>query len=235
MSSIPQPRRKLKISDSLNRQLNTYALAASAAGVSVLASVQPAQAKIVYKPTHKVLPYGITYIDLNHDGINDLAINRFQTSRSNGAGTLLDVVSGSFVATHVGVGDVEDLKAGYRIRAHDVFADYGAMGEALWYHHEGQGSFTGPWMNGGKGVKNRYIGAKFRIGGKVHYGWIRLSVCFPHKTVKAVMTGYAYETIPGKGIVAGKTKGPDVATASTATLGHLATGASAIPAWRSGR
>jgi hypothetical protein len=46
------------------------------------------------------------------------------------------------------------------------------------------------------------------------------------------MTGYAYETMPGKAIVAGKTKGADVTTVYPATLGHLAAGASAIPAWR---
>jgi hypothetical protein len=49
------------------------------------------------------------------------------------------------------------------------------------------------------------------------------------------LTGYAYETISGKGIIAGKTKGPDVTTVLPATLGHLAAGASAIPALRSGR
>jgi hypothetical protein len=36
-------------------------------------------------------------------------------------------------------------------------------------------------------------------------------------------TGYAYETIPGKAIVAGKTKGPD-AEKQPATLGRLALG-----------
>jgi hypothetical protein len=50
--------------------------------------------------------------------------------------------------------------------------------------------------------------------------------------ITAVLTGYAYETIPGKPIITGKTKGPDVVTLQPATLGHLATGASAIPAWR---
>jgi hypothetical protein len=48
----------------------------------------------------------------------------------------------------------------------------------------------------------------------------------------AVITGYAYETIPDKPIITGKTKGPDVITIQPATLGHLAAGASAIPVWR---
>jgi uncharacterized repeat protein (TIGR03803 family) len=46
------------------------------------------------------------------------------------------------------------------------------------------------------------------------------------------LTGYAYETIANKSIIAGKTKGPDVVTVQPASLGHLARGASAIPAWR---
>jgi len=57
-------------------------------------------------------------------------------------------------------------------------------------------------------------------------------VSFPNLTLSATLTGYAYDTIPGKRIVAGKTKGPDVITAQPTTLGHLAAGASAIPAWR---
>jgi hypothetical protein len=40
------------------------------------------------------------------------------------------------------------------------------------------------------------------------------------------LTGYAYETIPNKPIIAGKTKGPDVFTVQPGSLGHLARGAS---------
>jgi hypothetical protein len=35
----------------------------------------------------------------------------------------------------------------------------------------------------------------------------------------ATLTGYAYETIPNKPIITGKTKGPDVITLDPATLG----------------
>ena len=55
MSSAPQSRKKFKISDSLNRQLNAYAQVASAAGVSVLALAGASEAKVVY--TEK-LPFG---------------------------------------------------------------------------------------------------------------------------------------------------------------------------------
>ena len=73
---------------------------------------------------------------------------------------------------------------------------------------------------------------KFTINGKVHYGWARLSVTNLKGKfrITATLTGYAYETIPNKPIIAGKTKGPDV-IALPATLGHLARG-SGLSAWR---
>jgi hypothetical protein len=60
----------------------------------------------------------------------------------------------------------------------------------------------------------------------------------------ASATGYAYETIPNKSIIAGKTKGPDdgtveesnaaltVPTSKPATLGLLALGSSGLSIWR---
>ena len=61
---------------------------------------------------------------------------------------------------------------------------------------------TGRWDN----VDNRYLGMKFTINGKVHYGWARLSVTNLKDKfrITATLTGYAYETIPNKPIKAGK-------------------------------
>ena len=42
--------------------------------------------------------------------------------------------------------------------------------------------------------------------------------------IAATLTGYAYETIPNKPIIAGKTNGPDVITVEPTTLGSLALG-----------
>jgi len=89
----------------------------------------------------------------------------------------------------------------------------------------------GYWRN----VTNRYLGLEFKIQGKYHYGWARLSVEFidPY-TPEATLTGYAYETIPNKPIIAGKTHGEDVIALDSATLGHLARGAAGLAAWRKG-
>jgi hypothetical protein len=92
----------------------------------------------------------------------------------------------------------------------------------------GQDSDVGPWVGKGKGVRNRYLGLKFVIHGKVHYGWARLSVTLGHHRqyddVSGTLTGYAYETIPNKPIIAGQITGPDVITVQPETLGRLARG-----------
>ena len=88
----------------------------------------------------------------------------------------------------------------------------------------------GPWVN----VTNRYLGVKFKINGKLHYGWARLNVKVVRGQyeITATLTGYAYETIPNKAIIAGKTKGPDVITVQPGSLGRLAQGSAGLAAWR---
>jgi hypothetical protein len=98
------------------------------------------------------------------------------------------------------------------------------------------------------GVTNRYLGLQFIIHGRIHYGWARLSV--ERANLTATLTGYAYETIPNKPIIAGKTKGvadewaeedfgpgasliaPVADTLQPASLGMLALGAQGVPLWR---
>jgi hypothetical protein len=96
-----------------------------------------------------------------------------------------------------------------------------------------ESSTQGQWMY----TKHRYLGLQFTIKGEIHYGWARVTVTRAavsrgKNSIAATLTGYAYETIPNKAIITGKTKGPDVITLEPATVGHLAQGASGIPAWR---
>ena len=103
----------------------------------------------------------------------------------------------------------------------------------------GTGSTYGPWI----GVPYSYLGLKIAINGERHYGWARVNF-LAHTTV---LTGYAYETIPGKSIKAGQTKGTveewDEAPGASltapipdqpqpATLGVLAMGAHGLSIWR---
>ena len=88
-----------------------------------------------------------------------------------------------------------------------------------------------------------YLGLEFSIKGKVHFGWARFVTDFSPRPPTAELTGYAYETIPGKPIVAGATKGPEDAgqadraslnphSSKPATLGALALGVPGLDIWR---
>jgi hypothetical protein len=75
MTRSPRPRKPSAISWSTHQRLNFYALAASAAGVSVLALARASEAKVVYTETHQVTRARVhLYIDLNHDGIKDFVL-----------------------------------------------------------------------------------------------------------------------------------------------------------------
>ena len=68
-------------------------------------------------------------------------------------------------------------------------------------------STKGKWAN----VKNEYLGLKFKIHGKTHYGWARLNVTYMPQghSITATLTGYAYETIPNQGLRAGQRHNAD--------------------------
>jgi len=246
MKRSPRPRTPAELSKSLNQQLNMYALAASAAGVGLLAA-QPAEAKIVYTPAHAKVVQPVP-IDLNHDAIVDFNLVRqgtivgtnvvysllacqFTFKTSNGGPDCLSTNTNAIRAV-VSKGRLSGaaLRGGAKIQGGDRFTTFAYLGTVVrTYSHA---YWQGPWLNGGKGVKNRYLGLKFKIKGRVHFGWARITVTTTSHNFTATLTGYAYETIPGKAIIAGATTDPDVTTVSPASLGHLAAGASAIPAWR---
>jgi hypothetical protein len=76
-------RKPSALSESAQRHLNAYALAASAAGVGVLALALPAEAKIVYTKADVVIDFNSYLLDLNHDGVNDFDLKWYLGSGSN--------------------------------------------------------------------------------------------------------------------------------------------------------
>jgi hypothetical protein len=211
------------LSESTSRLLESYALAASAAGVGILALAVPVEGKIVYTPANVKITHGGSYkLDLNHDGITDFTLqDTFATNTS----TFISRLSVSPAAGNGAQGWTGAqryafaLKPGAKIGQADYFP-----GRQLASVVAGPGGsspgYTGSWVN----VKNRYLGLKFKIKGQTHYGWARLSVQVKNVRVTGTLTGYAYETVPHKPIIAGKTKGPDVMTVAPASLGALAAG-----------
>jgi len=227
----------LQLSESLHQLLNSYALVAGAAGVGILALTQPADARIVYTPAH-VDCSKLCHLDLNHDGQTDLRVNNGgetnATSCGFSSGPGVTALASRYGARDAVVGKgtnwrfVSALPAGVRIGAANNSFGNMAVRRPNWCNNTT--AFTGPWANGGKGVKNRYMGLRFYFKKQAHYGWLRFNVVvnpLNYPAFQVTLTGYAYETIPNKPIIAGREHGKD-----DATLGHLATGASAIPAWR---
>src|ERR1700730_14211678 len=90
----------------LDSQLKLYAFAAGAAGVSLLALSQPAQAQIVYTSVHVYIPSRTSpndspaLLDINGDGIPDFRFSNFVVSFSHAATNYLEVtgLTGGVVA-----------------------------------------------------------------------------------------------------------------------------------------
>jgi hypothetical protein len=244
MNRSLHPRTFSKVSESTRRRLQAYELAATAAGVGMLALASPSEAEIIYTPAHRIIKVGMNYkLDLNHDGVFDFTLTDFRC-RSCGGGAQFSVLpaagngASGFATTDQFSGNwASALKGGALIGTRRYFPGRGMA--FIGTTGDGQTFRSGSWVN----VKNRYLGLKFKINGKTHYGWARLNVSVQNLSVIATLTGYAYETIPGKATIAGKTKGPDddgqPAPASLktpplrpATLGRLALGAPGLSIWR---
>ena len=242
MKPSPRPPRKpYPLSNSLHEQLNLYALAAGAAGVGMLALAQPAEPKIIYTKAYQVIDRNTTVVlDLNHDGIADFILK--DTFRSHWTSI------GGYSMGRLSV--LPDAKKN-RVRGHTYMHRYafasalpagtpiGPQGQFL--PAKGLMAVDSFWTAGRNrpatsrtlgvwcGVADQYLGLKFLIKGEVHFGWARLNVSCARgwhnpPVVIGTLTGYAYETIPNKGIIAGRTKGPDCVSVEPATLGRLALG-----------
>ncbi len=220
------PRAATRLFNSLHQHLDMYALAASAAGVGVLALAQPAEAKIIYTRTHQVIGPGQHYdLDLNHDKKTDFTlVNSWTFSISVQLLNLKPAPQNGAIG-YVGSDNWRFASAMNTGEGIGPRGDFQVQTCALLGIRDSQGgSLYGPWYN----ARNRYLGLKFEIKGKSHYGWARLNVKGTFDYLTGTLTGYAYETIPNKRITAGKTKGEEVIVVDPTTLGHLARGAAAI-------
>ena len=215
-----RPRKMISISRQLQRRLNAYAVLASASGVGVAALAQPAEAKIVYSKADVVIATNHVYkLDLNHDGLADFTIDNHSFFTDTVVATLgaYPVQSNNAVVgkqPHVGYPHYAyALKRGATVGPKQPFS-------GAWMAWSDGANRAGQWVN----VRRRYLGVKFLAKGKIHYGWARLNVMVGNSKITATLTGYAYETIANKPIIAGKTKGQDVIPEHSGSLGRLAMG-----------
>jgi hypothetical protein len=223
----PDQRSTITVSSKLENKLAAYFAAACAAGVGVLALAPSAEGKIIYTPADIVIG-DPTPLDLNHDGVNDFMF--YVTAWGDWEHFL---ASGAVASNRI-LGYVSVLRVGVPVGPKGQFLRSGMM--ATFGVGISQTYVRGKWAN----VQNRYLGLQFSINGQTHYGWARLTVTVKHG-ILATLTGYAYETIPNKRIITGKTSGTDSVetgdntervAAWPANLGMLACGSDALALWR---
>jgi len=251
-------RSRSPLSAGLEKNLSSYALAAGSAGVALLACAQAADAKVVVTKVNIPVPdNGVpVQFDINGDGQMDFGLSAFVhggcTSTSArvkqpharqplGCGPFNDelrVVPAQsanevwLAGTSWGYNCAAKLGRGTRIDRLRPFAAgiqvmYGDVGSS-------EGIQVCPWR--ASTPAKPYLGVKFLDKeGALHYGWVRVTNNF----IFATITGYAYETVPNKPILAGAITEADEAALTPsdlapqpATLGHLALGAAGLAAWR---
>lgn len=248
MKTSVSSRKAVNLPNPVRQRLHPYAVAASAAGVTMLALAPPGEAEIIYTPANVTIGPGVPYaLDLTGDGTTDFTFSAAVTGFGSGySGSILvgPAQAGNEIAAVTAgkfTDDAADLPSGHRIGSKTGFG--GSLGNPLVMAKgiirsstRSRGRCYGPWKN----KQNRYLGLKFMINGEVHYGWAELSVtaCFDHDSyLNAELEGYAYETIPNKSIKAGQETGTSDESLNgpvpiAATLGMLASGAQSVDLWR---
>jgi hypothetical protein len=243
-TSVPT-RAALQLKHSSEKRLLGYAALAATSGVGVLALVQPSEAEVVYTPTHVSFVHNTsTAIDINGDGITDFTVKirtappgigpTFSTRTSAAMLLYRAVKPGRIWGTNAAA---SALPAGVTVGPKGKFNPNDSFMGAVSAINSGAPNYGGPWAPPGGSEQNRYVGVRFVINGAVHFGWIRFSVQIrPARkgSVTALMTGYAYETVPNKPIITGKTHGADVSQKLPekpgASLGQLALGTATFAA-----
>lgn len=222
-----------RLGEQFQKRLASYAAAAGAAGVGILALAPPAQAKIVYIPLHE--QFGLGLVSLNVDGTSIITFEHYISSS-------IAYLRSFLSASGYGV-EAAPLRKGTPIG----FADHFSARVGLEERSDFAGTY-GAWVN----VNQRYLGFEFKLNGQVHYGWARLTVRNEDGySIVAVLNGYAYNTVAGQLILAGQTSadpaiqvGPEALANRAAphllaeealrpgSLGLLALGSPGLDIWR---
>jgi hypothetical protein len=240
--------KKPALSGTAEHGLRFYALAATAASVSVLALAQPAEGEIII--TNKTIPIHANkgvLLDLNGDGVNDFtfffsnySIGQYSVNHLSmqPLGTVRPpnaVIGRSYMASAL----LRGAKIGPGGRFIRTYVDYGIPIEQSTLCTQNCGNksgysfdqlLEGKWAGG---HPNRFIGVKFKINGEFHYGWIRMTVTVKHKgtghgptgSFSVTITEYGYESVANKSCDAG------LPGAATSNVDH----ASAMPEQESAR
>jgi hypothetical protein len=251
-------RKPAHLTSKLDASLFGYAIAATAAGVGMLAMPQ-ADAEVVATPANISIPHGggVIQFDINRDGQMDFGLSfgtflpvghHRKTCSSNcppPSETQLTAIPAQAANEIWQTGS----KAGFF--GSDIYcaaalapgrrvgpaAKFSPGDKNLFWYYANFATNQSACRWGSKAPRNSYMGVKFLdTAGNLHYGWVRVAI-----SSSITITGYAYETTPNVGINTGVTHGPvgdaqmmePLAPGSApASLGMLALGAPGLVAWR---
>jgi hypothetical protein len=245
-------------SNSLNQRLNTYALAAGAAGVALLACSVPSEATPVCKNISFMFSVGETNTFAFNPAHQRVApFNIVQTYAAISSHTSTRFNRGLFTPNFPGADVVQasnslpaDLASGAIIGPGGRFGKGQSYGVLFTYAFRGGTNHLGNL----KFAQTNYFGYKFLISGKNHYGWVRIDAkTVSEGYVQSEVVSSGYESAADTPIFAGScaavspsTGGSpsdhagDTASAASATsdttrpasLGMLALGTQGLPLWR---
>jgi hypothetical protein len=244
-------RRQAGLDTQLDKNLRAYETAARAAtanhalaaaaplvavSLCVLAFPQITFAEVVCTTVNESVQgnRGHLLFDLNNDGVADVSVSAYST---------LIIGSGDNFARSDYLG-ARALVAGNAVaadRQRYALAGRGGqqLGSAAHFSNTAIMARHGSNLNGStnrgqwRNVNSRrFLGIKFLISGETHFGWIRFSSSVTSRLdgARATVTGYAYETVPNKPIIAGLCKdglpAPEgLMEPASGSLGRLAAGA----------
>jgi hypothetical protein len=227
-----RPKSPGQLPESLNRKLNAYALAAAAAGVTVVASAMPAEGAPICKTVSATILQSNTF-PLNPANAAFAPFNVAQTTMSTLLSTFRRTTTpplsgltsfwwnrGFFTPNTAGAEvllGTNNLPA--KVAPGSAIGPGGKFGKGASYgllFTYGRGNFS--VRAGGTSQKHRgnlslvhenFVGFQFSDAGQLHYGWARLTVSFhagryvAHPLTALEISVYGYETTPNTAIAAG--------------------------------
>ena len=227
-----QQSRMRPVTQSLDKQLAAYSIAAACAGVALTSLAQPATHQTIqYFPANFNLVsvnrnFELFPFDIDRNGITDFnffGAGSGYSSRSGQNASYQGVVGWSQMPTGAGALD-HMLSKGMEIGPKEAFGSKATLLRSSWRRHHGESqSVCSGLYQGGK----PYIGVKFLMRGETHYGWIRVSSlqCLGLGEINGYVTGYAYNTVANAPIQAGQIRSGGSVADMQGTLGMLSLGA----------